>query len=204
MAAQQGMKIIGGIAQFIKGSRMNQIRPDMEKSQALQNSKAIADNAANARMVGAAAAEENIKQGVANTALSATNVAGNPAQALSVLSGAVNDSNNAFVNLGVQEGASQESDRRMQMAVNDKLAAEERMMFDFNKAQPYLAEVAAKNALISGGAQNIFGGLGDAAAADMAGIFDGSTNEMVPVLDRNGETIHVPKYMASQYRPIPQ
>jgi hypothetical protein len=198
MAAQQGLKFVGGIAQMIRSASMNPERPVMEASKALAQSKAIADNAKNARMVGAAAAEAGINRNLSATADSASRVAGNSAQALAVLAGANNDANNALVGLGVQEAADTQREATMQMNVNSQLAQEERMLFDVNKMQPYMQDVAAKNALMAGGAMNTYSALGDLSAASEVGMFDGTGDELVTVTGKNGEKYEIPKRMLAR------
>lgn len=68
--------------------------------------------------------------------------------------------NQGVNNLAAQDQAAQQSNQRLLMQQRGALAAENQRVFNWNKAQPYLAMQQRIASLRNAGNQNIFGGLG--------------------------------------------
>ena len=80
--------------------------------------------------------------------------------------------NQGVNNLAAQDQAAQQSNQRLLMQQRGALAAENQRVFNWNKAQPYLAMQQRIASLRNAGNQNIFGGFG--ALTTLAGGVGGS------------------------------
>jgi hypothetical protein len=170
---------IGGLASIGKaifggGQRKaaKKIKPYWEQYQESPYAKSqlgIAQQLFGGRMGGAASQEQNIAANQASTVSNINRGATDSAQALALSGMAQGQSNEAYADLGIKEA------QNKQMMLGNLNQAYGTLIGEGDKRhqsmiQKYQMDVAQKQALLSGGSQNIFGGLGDLASL---GIYAG-------------------------------
>ena len=151
-----------GIAQLIKARRMRTPqRPTYNIPQPIQNQLGLAQNNLNARMAGAAQAENNIYQNQATAMSNIQQGSTNSATQLGSAAIAQAQTNRSMENLQAQE--SMDYQRRLQALgqAQNTMAGYQDKQWDINQYEPYMNAMATKSALQQGGLMNLYGGLGD-------------------------------------------
>lgn len=164
---------LGGIASIGKaifggGQRRaaRKIKPMWEQYQESPYAKSqlgIAQQLFGGRMPGAASQEQNIASNQASTVSNINRGATDASQALALASMTQGQSNEAYSDLAVKEAQNKQA---MLGNLNEAYGT---MISEGDKKyqsmlQKYQMDVAQKQALLSGGANNIFGGIGDLAS----------------------------------------
>jgi len=177
-AALGGLASIGK-AIFGGGQRRaaKKIKPMWEQYQESPYAKqqlGIAQQLFGGRMAGAASQEQNIAANQASTVSSINRGATDSSQALALAGMAQGQSNEAYSDLAIKEAGNK------QMMLGNLNQAYGSMISEGDKKyqsmlQKYQMDVAQKQALLSGGASNMFGGIGDLASLGiLAGQLDWS------------------------------
>lgn len=150
-----------GVAQYLKGSRMNPIRPTYDIPPEVRQQLALQQSNLNARSAGAARAEANIGQNQAAALGNIRQGATSSSQLLASAGLAQANSNAAYRNLASQE--QDDYQRRLQglMAAQNNMANYRDKEFQLNQYEPYMNDTATKSALTQGGLTNFYNGLMD-------------------------------------------
>jgi len=160
-----------GIGQSIKGRKLSRgARPTKEISPAmneyLANAKAMA---ANSRLPGQSAIEQQIGGSAASGIRSAQEGASSSAGLMASIAGIKGNEANALANLGIAGAEMQAANQdKLQMALLKYGQAQDEQ-FDINKMQPFQDKMQAAQALKGAGLQNIVGGIDTMAGAASIG-----------------------------------
>lgn len=157
-AANTLYQLGSGIVQSVKGSKIKPQRPTYKIPREIAQNQAMYRAQANStRVPGQSIIENNIKAGSANAMRNVQNTARNTGDVLAAASQINSNQNQAFNNLGLQGAQMQMANKDRLASANETMAQYRNQAFDYNKNQPYLNQMARKNALIGSGAQNISG-----------------------------------------------
>lgn len=123
----------------------------------------IAQQLFGGRMPGAASQEQNIASSQAGTIANINRNATDSSQALALAGQAQGQANQAYSSLGIEEAKNKQAmlsnlDKAYETMVNEGDKEYQ------SKLQKYMMDVQQQQALAGGGAQNIFGGIGDIAS----------------------------------------
>lgn len=174
--AKAGYGIYQGIKQNNQAKKIDTTRPTYNiPGEVAANQAMYRDMANSSRMPGQSIAENNIKAGTANSLNALTQTGGGVNNILAAVGGLNQNQNNAMNNLATQ-GAQFQLQNKDKFANSNNVMAQYRdKAFDYNKNQPYMMNVARKNALQQAGATNINNGLTTAGntATALAGLGSG-------------------------------
>lgn len=170
-----GLGAIGSIGKMIFGGRQRRearkINPVWQQYQASPFAKqqlGIAQQLFNGRMGGAAQLENNILTNQANYNANLQRNATDSSQLLALGAAGQGQTNNAFQNLQIQEAQNKQAMLgNLNNAYGTMIQEGDKVNQSIN--QKYQMDMAQKQALLGGGAQNIFGGLGDLASLGIMG-----------------------------------
>jgi hypothetical protein len=164
LQAMSPLNFLGPIMQLSLAKKQKKqaalIHPDRMMYQtspfALEN-KALAQNAYNGRMAGAASAESNIQQAQANAFGNASRNASSGSQLLAMGAALQGQSDNSYANLAGREAQNKQAMLGQLMGANQGLIGEGDKVYN-DKLLKYNEDTDAKNALLSSSIQNKFGG----------------------------------------------
>ncbi len=175
MGIGMGLGAIADIGKMIFGSKQRRegkrIRPVFNQYQAspyAQQQLGLAQQMFNGRMPGAQQQERNIYSNQANQLGNVSRNATDSSQLLSLGAMAQGQTNNAFANLGMQEAQNKQAMlQNLNQAYGVNIGEGHN---EYNSMwQKFQADTAQKNALMGGGATNMFTGLGDLASLGIQG-----------------------------------
>ena len=179
-AALAGLGALGklgtGIFQGIKANKIdrNNVRPIQEVQQ--EYFKNVSDAEQAARMGMPLQQYQQALQNQQRNFNGVTTALGRSANSSAGLSSLLRASNDAALNLDVQNAQQRVQNQRYLAGQRGVLAGQKQNAFDWNQKSKYLAEAAKAQALRGAGAQNLMGAFGDVQQMGMyAG--DGSQNQ---------------------------
>ena len=176
-----GMGALGKFAQGIQQSNLASRVVVPEANQTIspfaQQSRDLASQMFNGQMAGASTAARNIFGNQSNTNAGIDRNAQSGAQALALLSASQGQTNNAFVQLGQQEGNYKLNALNNLNNANSAMTAEKDKMYEAD-LRKRMEAINEKNALRGSGMQNKFGAVKDLSSVGYAiGSMNGGPSE---------------------------
>lgn len=170
-----------GLAQLIKGGRMNPQRPTYEIPDEVGAQLGLRQQLLNARMAGARGMERNLQESAATGMYNATQGAASSEDLLAAGAMSQGNTNRSLRDLQIREAQDYESRVQGLERAQMNMAGYKDKEFQMNEMDPYMEAAATKSALTSGGLQNLSGGLASASAQfgkmyeadEMTGEFSG-------------------------------
>ena len=157
-------KSILGITQLIKGRRMKPKRPEYNIPDEILENKGLRQANLNARMAGAAQAEQNIQQSGAQYMQNVRQAGTSSSSVLANAGLAQATANRALQGLQAQEAQDYQR-RASELERTNRIVSQFRdKAFQLNEMEPYLDEARTKAALTQGGLKNVFSGMEDISA----------------------------------------
>ena len=178
-------KWLFGNKQRKEGKRINPVFNPYQASPYAKQQLGIAQQLFGGRMPGATALEQNIYQNQANTLGNVSRNATDSSQLLSLGAMAQGQTNNAFQNLAIQEAQNKQAMlQNLNQAYGTNIQEGDKV---YNSMlQKFQMDTAQKNALMGGGAQNMFGALGDLSSLFLQGSQLFGNNKKTPQIEFGG------------------
>lgn len=157
------MKTGLGFAQLLRGAFMKVKRPEYTIPDAVQENVALRRAQLFGGLAGASQYRNQILQNQANFNTNLRQGSTDSSTYLSALAMGQGNTNRSFQDL--QRMEAEDYQRRLSglEQANNTLGQYQDKAWQYNKYEPYMNKAQTKSALIGGGLQNIFGGLGDTA-----------------------------------------
>lgn len=177
------VKGIGGLLGIGKGNRMarNNPRPILQVNENIAKNAAMAEQMARTGLP-----QQQYNQALQNQQRNfngVTTALGRSANSSAGLAGLLRASNDAALNLDVQDANARQNNQRFAFGQRSALANEQNRVIDYNQVQKYRENAAAAAETINAGRQNAFGGLSDLSqigAAYLSNANGGSSSQQQP------------------------
>lgn len=154
--AQSGFNLYQGFKQNQEADSINPIRKKYRIPSEITSNVRMAENlAASQRLPGQGVAENRIRENSANALDAIMKSATSGGDILNAASGINRNQNNAFNDLNVQAAEMQMANKDRLSHANQVMAGYRDQAFDYNVNQPYLMDLARKQALQQAGAENM-------------------------------------------------
>lgn len=155
-------QLIGAFRQNKLANKINPVREDYQESNYAKNFYGTANQLFNARMPGAVQAGQNIQGNLGRAVEGIERNASDSSSALAALTGAVANSNESMVNLGIQEGQNKMQAASILGNASEQMTREHQKVYEDRMAK-YNEQVAAKAALRQSASQNLSNAFGNIA-----------------------------------------
>ena len=156
--APAAINAVGGLFKSAKqkreAKRINTTRPNYEIQKEFQQNVDMFQNKAQGNMAGYGLAKSEARDTTAETLGQVNRQGGSASQRLAAIQGAGRTEANAMTNLSAQNEQAKDRASQGLAGARGALAEEKKNAFSFNKAEPYMMNVARKRALQTASGEN--------------------------------------------------